>query len=802
MDNYKLSLLIGWCKMIINKCSIISKKQKKIILIVSIIVDVIAILLLIFSILVVLNSDDENIFFALLINVIGTISLTDFLSIISKRSSLAWKITSYFNKRFKNTSHISVFELSTEQRKFCDKVIGLREKNSYIYLYGIKGKGKTTAVLYLLDSLTKCNDISEIPWSNNLTFVDCTSQKEEVLNFFGLTSDLSERINKFNNSLVVIDNIEKMGKIFLNENIDLFSSSKSLFLIIEDTDDNHSLCDEVQFTNALFAKNFDTSVIGIRAQLNLYDTLLDFDDNEKKVFFALCIATISNAFTNIKDIRKILRLSIFVFNKALRKILSKNIFHIFPFNSNYLYCLDSSSVKSVEEQFQSDLLFNTVLKMFINSAIPSSECRWLCLVKSEMPIINSVPLNERIKLFNSALYDGNYKKLYDVISNEISKSPEKDKIFTYEKGFLSFHVGNHKEATELFWSLINNQETTIKRKEIMLNIIQSNHGDPDQENMNAIYSFISYLKQDNDFYSICAQYWETHISSEKGEFGIESFHNIRHEIKKYENNPIKNSIVQRCFTDEIRCYHILGRKPPMELYYDYRSFLKKGSIIRFNYFYNLYVEANDIHYIRILESVLCGNDNIQELADSADYFYELSLSSSYGDEKSLLATKIKHLDLKMVYADFNFEDAVREINLFRARAQMNNVKVQEAYCETLLIKASVLNPQNFSNDNGFVLKNETLDSINLLYCNAKETYIKYNNEYGIMRLDFLLLLIELLNINLNFNIDALNNFSIKCADYFYKEQRIIKEIIEKIQKNELTSMYILSIIRCYPIILQ
>lgn len=789
--------------MIINKCSIISKKQKGIILIVSIIVDIIAILLLAFSIFAtIINLDNENIVFTLIINLIGTISLADFVSIILKRSSLAWKVINYFNNRFKSKSHISTFELTAEQRKFCDKVLGLRERNSYIYLYGIKGKGKTTVVLYLLDSLTHCNDISEIPWSNNLTFVDCTSQKEEILNFFSLNSDLTERVNKFSNSLVVIDNIEGMGKVFLNENIDLFSSSKSLFIIIEDTYNDCSLCDELQFVNALFAKNFNNSIIGVRTQLNLYDTLLDFNDDEKKVFFALCISTIANTFTNIKDLRNILNLSIFRFKKALKKILSKNFFQIFPFNSNYLYCLDLSSLKSIEEQFQTDLLFNSILKMFINSEVPSSECRWLCLVKSETPIIKAISLENKIRLFNSALYNGNYKKLYDVISDEIRKSPEKEEIFIYERGVLAFHVGNHKESTDLFWDLINSQETAIKRKEIMLNIIQSNHGNPDQENMNTIYSFIDSLKQNNDFYSICAEYWETHIRSEKGEFDIDSFHNIRREIKKYENSPIKNSIVQRCFTDEIRCYHILGRKPPIKLYYDYRDFLKKGSIIRYNYFYNLYVEANDIHYIRILESVLCGNENIQELADSADYFYKLSISSSYGDEKSLLATKIKHFDLKMVYADFNFDETVREINLFRTRTQMNNVEVQEAYCETLLIKTYILNPQNFSNDSGFVLKSEALELINQFYSHAKNIYVRYNNKYGIMRLNFLQLLIDLLNINSNINIDRLIDFSVNCEDYFCKEQRIIKDVIEKEQKNELTSMYILSIIRAYPIILQ
>lgn len=786
--------------MIINKCSIISKKQKRTILIVSIIVDIIAIILLILSIFFVF--DEKNVFSELFINFIGIISLVDFINIILKRSSIAWKLIKHFNKNSKKSTNISSFELSTEQRKFCDKVIGISEKNSYIYLYGIKGKGKTTAVLYLLESLTKCNDISEIPWSNNLTFIDCTSQKEDILGFFGVSSDLSERINKFNNSLVVIDNIERMGKIFLNENIDLFGSSKSFFLIIEDTDGDYSICDELQFANALFSKNFTSNVIGIKNQLNIYDILLAFNDNQKKIFFALCIATMSSTFACIKDIKKILGFSVFKYNNSLNKILSKNIFQRFPFNHNYLYCLDNSYIKIVEQQFQSDLLFNDVLKKFIHSELPSSECRWICLIKSEVPIINTISHTKRIQLFNKALYNGNYRTLYETIVNEIKKVPEKERVFTYEKGILAFHVGNHKEATELFWQLINSQEVAIKRKEIMLNIIQSNHGDPNQENMDAIYNFINYLKRDNDFFSLCAQYWETHIRSEKGEFDIASFNKIRQEIKKFENSPIKNSIVQRCFHDEIRCYHILCRKPPMELYSDYRNFLKKGNIIRYKYFYNLYVEANDIHYMQIPESMLNGNSNLQELAFSADYFYNLSLSSSYEDEKSLLATRIKRIDLKMIYDDFDFENTLHEINLFRTRSQMNNVKVQEAYCETLLIKSYVLNPHNFSNDLGFTLENETMIQVNNLYRSAKETYIKYNNKYGIMRLDFLLLLIKTLHNNLNTNLNALIDFSDKCADYFYREQHMINEIIEKDKKNELTFAYILSIIRCYPIILQ
>lgn len=788
--------------MIINNCSIISKKQKRIILIVSIIIDLIALMLLVWSIIASILSNNESLLFTLAVDFLGTISLLDFITIITKRYSFAWKIIKYFNNHHNKVSLVSSIELNTEQKKFCDKVIGFKEKNSYIYLYGKKGKGKTTTILYLLSNLTSSNDISEIPWSNKLTFVDCTNQKEDILNFFGGSLSLSDRINKFNNSLVVIDNIEHMGDVFINENIELFSSSKSLFFLIEDTDNDNPFCFELLPESSLLIKNFNSSIIGIRQQLDIYNILSELDDIEKKIFFAICITTTSNTFANVKDLKIILNISTNKFKKGLKKILSKNVFRIFPFNDNYLYCPDVSKVLNSEHQFDSSL-YDSVLIKFIISDIPTFECRWICLVKSKMATIFSIPSQERIKIFHNALSNGDYKKLYEELCKAISLTPEKINVFTYEKAFLSFYVGNHKDATELFWKLVNSQNTTIKRNELLLQIIQSNHGDPNQENMNSIFSFINLLKEVDDFYSVCAKYWEIHIDSEKGKFDFSAFHDIREKIKKYDDNKLlKKSVIQRSFTDEIRCYHILGINPPIELYLDYCNFLKNGNINRYTYFYNLYVEANDIHYIKILDSILNKSENIQELIYSADYYYNLSLSSSYNDEKSKSATKMKHLDLKMIYADFNFEEAVRGINLFRTRAQMNNVKVHEAYSETLLIKALFLNPQNISNDSGFVLPDETLTQINQLYHHAKQIYSNYKNEYGIMRLEFLLLLMDLLNNNAGNIMGRLNDFLKSMKGNYNKEQKVIKKLIEKNQENDISFMYLLSIFRGYPIILQ
>ncbi len=233
-------------------------------------------------------------------------------------------------------------------------------------------------------------------------------------------------------------------------------------------------------------------------------------------------------------------------------------------------------------------------------------------------------------------------------------------------------------------SLINAQTNTIDKKELMLHIIESSHGNPNAVNMQMIEKMITHLKEGNDFYSICAQYWEIHILGEKGTFLYADMAKIRNSILEYKgesNTEIKNSILHRTFTDEIRFNHILGNEHIFLLYERFDEFLKTSTKSRHEYFSDLYIEANRIHYISIVDSVLDKNitqSELEEFVRTADYYYEKALNTNYFDQRSKRATKAKQADLKMMYYDFDFEDVVQTISMFRLHSQINNVGVHEA----------------------------------------------------------------------------------------------------------------------------
>lgn len=799
--------------MIIKKSSIVNKKHSIIILSTSIAIDAIVLLLVIAATIVTYQTIKQELQinkFIIILYIVGAISIADFISISRKKVPIAWKLIRKINSKKKRYAPISSVFMNTEQKKFCEKVLGIENKNQYIYLYGKQNKGKTTAILYLLEALAENESTTEnISRSASLTFIDCTNQKEEILDFFCMNNSLSNRISKFADNLIVMDNIECLGTAFLEENIDLFGSHKSFFILIEDTTEGVPMCNPSDLNNALLVKNFDNSVIGIKQKLDFSQYLLDFSSKEKKFFFALYISTFSSAFANLSDLRKILGAEKKEFNKALKKINTTNIFLPFPFNKKYYLCYQRANLQDMENYLLKDIDFNLVLELFIKSEIPTSECRWLCLIKSSSTTINRIPEQERIELFHKALKNGNYQFLYQELCKAIQINPIKSELFIYESAFLAFYAGEHKKATQLFSVLIGSILSPDMQKETMLHIVESSHGNPNADSMKNIENIIAQLKQNNDFYSICAQYWEVHMQTEKGIFPCSSMAKIRESIVAF-NAPqythIKNSIIQRSFTDEIRCRHILGEEVPYALYCDYRNFLSKGSINRYNYFYNLYVEANDIHYIKILNCVLglnSGNADLEELVKAADYYYKKALSSAYSDKKSRRATKIKHADLKLMFADFNYEEIIREINLFRTHSQINDVGVHEAFCETLLIKATVLNPNNISNSFGFSIPAKQKSEIRHHYDKGYDIYTKYHNQYGIFRLNFMMLLIDLL-VNKSYGSTTITNlqaFEQQCNQYA-KERKILQDLIVKISHNELTTMYLLSIIRAYPIILQ
>ncbi len=799
--------------MIIKNTDLIGKKSKYLIFIISSLIDV-AICIIFISIIVTTYNSTEiekssNLILLIVLSVLSTISIIDIIEIVLKKKNFAFLISQKILKNSKYNSAITL-ELNTTQKVFCESIYGIRDKSSYIYIFGKQNKGKSTAVLYLLDGFVKnSSDLSEIPWINNFTFIDCTSNKKEILEYFLMGSSINTRIHQFSNSVTVIDNIEQLGKTFFEENIGLFSSYKSLFIIIEDTTNNLPMCYLDIFKRSLLVNDFNSSVIGIKPIINLIEQLESLKPAERKVFFALFFLTVSSEFADIDEIKNIIKINRFSLYKALNKIKKFTIYTPFPFNSHYYYCCNRNYIKKIGNCIQNFSEYNSVLEDFVKSSLANPESRWICFIRSSKEIIENISDKDRKSLFRKALYNGKYLELYNELSDCIVRDSMKETLFLYEKGFLSFYVGNHKEATDIFLKLIDTLESTSKRNEMMLHIIQSSHGNPDSNNMNLIYSFINEMQSTNDFYSICATYWKKHIETEKGIFDTIQFEIIRKKIKDFTDfnkNPLFKSIIHRSFLDEIRCYHILGKQPPNEFLSEYIAFLKTCSLSRNEYYSNLYIEANTIHYVNIIDTILNDNyssDDIYSLTKDAEYFYNRALNSSYSDEKSRRATRIKLLDLCMIFNNFEYENTINQINLFNIHSHINNVQVHVAFCETLSIKAKILNPNNFSDDLGFNINDNLFEEIHQHFEKGYKIYQEYANKYGMIRLYFLMDILAFLKSDFSHsnNINQLKEIKGRYNDY-PKESHIIECLQNKCENGICSIMFMLSIIRVYPIILQ
>jgi len=800
--------------MIIKNISIFTKKQKSLIILISLIIDLA--ILSVFAAMIVVgikgNSDisKDKFYFVVILALLGTIPFGDFLIIISKRKSIAFTFLRAYLSQKNNLLRAGII-INGQQRQFCETVFGSSFDKKLIYVYGKENKGKSTAVLYLLKGLfINSQSISDITWVDSITFVDCTNNRDEILNYFSMDESMLNRIKKFKDNLIVIDNIECLGNIFLDQNIGLFLSRKSCFIIIENTNTDEPMCGLEALNDALCVYSFNRSIYNMNTQRNLCDLISCFDTNTKRVFFSLYFSSLFSDFVLKKSICSILRISNRAFHKCFKKIQATGVFITFPYKSSYCICCKKNELSCIDEIYVSDNEYNSVLKAYIFSNAVDIELKWRCLIRCDITAITHWSQDDRRKMFYGALYNGNYKGLYEELNVAIRISHDKEMIFLFEKAYLAFHVGNHKESTYYYKQLIDSEMNLDKKKELMLRIVESSHGNPNETNMAMVDTIIKDLKQADDFHAYCAMYWSIHIESERGIFLFDEMATVRRQIAAYTDPAIvslQRSILMRTYTDEIRFHHILGHKNTFKLYKEFSDYLNTCSSKRKEYFNNLYVEANHIHYILLLDAVLNQNEADQDaegLARTAEFYYDKSLASGYYDEKSKRATRVKRLDLKMMFCDFDYEETLRQINLFRIHSDLNNVGVHVAFCETMLMKALILDPSNLSNDFGIHCSKSKMDEINKHYKASEKIYKEYKNEYGLFRLKFIMGL---------FNLMLSNRYTeAKCFDYlkgllnshtnYEKEQKIIKELLIKKSDNSITKMFLLSIIRAYPIILQ
>lgn len=798
--------------MIIKNTDLIGRKRKFLILIVSMAIDIgiiVYVISTIFISIVPSTLEGHNIMLLILFAFLSTISIIDIIKILCHKKSLAFLIV---QKILYNTDSGQSFQttLNSTQKSFCETIYGMENKNSYVYVYGKHNRGKTTAVLHLLDGFSKnSKDLAEIPWIDNVTFIDCNSEKNKILDYFLMNDNSNTRVNQFSKSLTVIDNIEQLGSAFFEENVGLFSSYKSFFIIIEDTKDDFSMAKLDSYNRALLICNFNSSVIGIKPINNLFEQLKSLKSIDREVFFSLYFLTLSDEFVSIDEIERIIDINTISLHRSLNKIIKLNVYIPFPFNKKYYYCLNRNFINKLGSAISQFKEYQKILATFIKSSTTNPECRWLCYIRSDERTILSLTYNQKIKLFQKALYNGKYSELYSELNNCIEQNSYKENLFLYEKGFLSFYLGHHKIATQIFSNLIDQFDSKSKRKEMMLHIIESSHGNPDVDNMKFINNFINEIQADNDFYSVCAFYWKKHIDTEKGNFEYSAFESIRNNLMafvRFGNNPLYKSIMHRSFLDQIRCCHILGIQPSNDFFTEYVSFLETCSPIRNEYYSNLYIQANTIHYVYLIDMLLSDSFSYEEIVSEvqkAEIYYNRALNSSYCDEKSKHATKVKLLDLCMLYHDFDYQNTVNQINIFRMHSQINDVQVHEAFCETLLVKAKILNPANISSNLGLDFNEKIIQDIYGHCKKAYEIYEKYGNAYGLIRIEFLMILFDILITSYSDDvyIEKLSSFKKRITKY-PKETSIIENLLNKYKNHSISLGIILSIIRAYPIILQ
>lgn len=710
-------------------------------------------------------------------------------------------------------SNIAMFPPTPMQIEVCSWITTRIRNGNGILIYGKPNTGKTSSVFMFLSKDTKDIELLQnISWAENIIYIDCKNNKNDILEFFNVSG---KNVNKklYENSLIIVDNLESMGKTFLENLLNIVNSSLGEFILLADA---RTLDNGLYNTfESKCMRNNCTLSISEYSSHNFNDIYEKLTDNEKKVLLVIYYISLSLTLIQVRDIYAIFgrdisfwRLKFIIFS-----LLRKGVIKYFPFDHTYILMarrIEISKYQAVIWETEQNLA--AVNKVLLNSE-KFPESAWLSLVHLPYEQIKQISIKEREKLFSSALKSGNYDTLYKTLLNEITYSPIKENIFLYESGTLYFYNSEQDKAFKKYNTLIEQADSVDKQNRIMLRIIESTHGDVNFSTQDNINLYLEKLSNDNYEYQLYAKYWEIHIETEKGYFLLDKYEMLLKELKAYKDNvqdqQIYLEIVKRCYTDIIRSYHILKKSLPSSILSDFISFLNEKyneNISIINYYDSLYVKANTLHYIDLLNDILkCKS--CQDTYDCAVIEYNQAISSGYENYKSVSACELKFIDLKLYLNDniLEFQEYETKIKTFLSNAEINRVSVHVAYCKTLLAKLYMI--QNLYDNEYRRLSNRKIknSAINTCLREAKKIYTDYHNDYGIIRISILEQLYKIATIS---DKKELENTIKKMADILENHQEYQREIdIIQFYKNILNSnesfaMLAISILKAYPIIMQ
>lgn len=793
--------------MIIDKIYFINKKEKILAIILSAFILTLLIALLIVLLVFAEKLKNSSLLITITIALICTFSISDVYSLVKGNLTIGHRLLRGLKKSEENNPIVIVPTSTALQNMVCKGVCHDKGLESLVHIYGFPGRGKTTTAFFILRGIF-LNTRKSVTQIKEIMFIDCSLNKQKVLNLFHSDFDKEKR---FDDTIVILDNIEQMGTYFLEINRELFMSNKNLFILIEDTDNGKT---RIQPDLLKLDKQYDFNnnriEHGIDPQLWIYVDNLPYEN--KFIFFTIYLGVYYQKYMQIKHVAEISKSLKEQVYKLLRNIEAqgkekkKNVpFAIFPFNKEYVYCSDVSALEIIPQRYIEDEVYKNVLYTCIQSNHFNKEGKWLCFIQCNSAEIEKNNQNERIHLFNKALSLGHFKLLYNALEQAVRIVPEKQHFLFYEYGVLCYYMGFHSRAFNLYQNYLQVIDKDAKMR-MLIRIIESVHGSSDDKVVIQIQKYINVLKED-PFYKLYADYWLIHIGIEKGIFDIPSLLRIcseLEEMKPIEDDFLYIETVKRCYTDLIRCHHLLGLRPNDDIEKRFESFLKNINEEMYKYSFNLYIRAGNLQYIDIPHAKFEDNGTkVRETVGEANSYYNDAISSEYGDQKSRLALAVKKEDLNMALADTNIKQAIRIAEYFLMHAQNNNAKLHEAFANTILAKFKILDSNNiFCSTNTLPLAHYFKEDIEKHIKKARNTYIQYKNIYGVFRLDFIQLMYMLYTeIEYTEILELMQELTEKHASYV-KEYAICIDLQERNQKRKLTKMYIMWCIRSYMIVLQ
>lgn len=803
--------------MIINKFSIFTKGQTlglKIINIFRLIFIISVILLLVIS---VKNTQNINIWYIF----IGIASIASLIEItIKNTANKKFFLFTLLLKSFRYTGKI--LEPTSMQTEICLWINTKLKNRESIFIYGDINYGKTISVFTYLSQYIKNEKILEdLNWLKHAVYIDCKNNKNDILDFFNLEfKDIKHKQN-YETFLVIVDNIEAMGQIFVNQLLSTIQSSLCPFIIIADIIEMDIIpfrgISEISINKiekSLYIKSNDNVVEKFTRNYNI----LTYD--AKVVLLLIYYLSMSTTLVSTDNLIKLLRNDNVCYKRKKFKSIIKHLCHYkfikkFPFNPDYVLLINRQLIIHNQEYFwQTEENFSAIMSI-VDHSKDFPESAWLAFIHlsyNKLCVINSKKSEERKILFQSAITCGNYYTLFQALENELVFCPLKEKLFLYELGTLSFHTGNQKKAFENYNRMLKEISDNDYKMVLMLKIIETTHGDVNELTRKNIDNYLSKLKQFGEPYSLFAQYWELHINTERGKFDLPAYTQLLSKILELKNSndfsEIKLELTKRTYTDIIRCNHIVYISPTDKFINSFLTFMKNefaNSI--YTYYDALYAKASLLHYITLMDNLLSGKDCKQIYFD-ANLQYCKAISIGYQNVKSVSACELKYIDLQLFDPNNSkhFSDYETKINKFMSNAEINNVSVHVAYSKTLLAKLYMV--RNLLDEELYLSsekQQKAMKDIYLLLEEAEKIYKNYNNNYGIIRIHFMK---SIYKIAFNQSVEDVNSIIknmtavLKSYDDYGREHTIISAIAAMNSVEGCSPMFISSIIKAYPIILQ